>query len=289
MTAAVSFAEIERLTGFQLGIFDCPCPACGPDRASPANRKRKVLRIWRKEPGFATFACQRCGLDGWARPDGASVAASHAHRIPLEPINAEAESEKDRVRAALTIWAEAVDPVGSIVETYLASRGLQASDVAGQAIQFHPALRYEGEIVPGMVALFRDITTDVPCGIHRTFLDGQGRKIDRRMLGRTKDAAIKLDADETVTEGIGIAEGIETALAVIGMGWRPVWALGSANAIARFPVLPGVESLTIFADHDDVGIKAARACGRRWADAGLDARVLRPPAIGADWNDMRAA
>jgi len=206
------------------------------------------------------------------------------------PVLAEAQSEKDRVRSALAIWDEAVDPTGTVVETYLAGRGLHVGEAAVEAIRFHPALRYEGATVSAMVALFRDIATDSPCGIHRTFIDGQGRKIDRRMLGRTKDAAIKLNADETVTNRIGIAEGIETSLAVMGMGWRPVWALGSANAIARFPALAGVESLTIFADHDDVGIKAARTCGRRWADAGLDARVLRPPAVGADWNDVvRAA
>jgi hypothetical protein len=289
MTGAITFAEIDGLTGYSCGIFDVACPECGPARKSSANRKRKTLRIWRKEPEYATFDCERCGVKGWARSDGASVRAPHPHRIRPVPVLAEAQSEKDRVRSALAIWDEAVDPTRTVVETYLASRGLQAGEAAVPTIRFHPALRCEGAIVPAMVALFRDIATDAPCGIHRTFLDGEGRKIDRRMLGRTKDAAIKLDAEETVTEGIGIAKGIETSLAVIGMGWRPVWALGSANAIARFPVLAGLESLTIFADHDDVGIKAARTCGRRWADAGLDARVLRPPAAGADWNDMRAA
>jgi len=289
MTDAITFDAIERLTRFQLGIFDCPCPTCGPDRASPVNRKRKVLRIWRKEPDYATFVCQRCGLEGWARSDSSSLRAPHPPRDPPAHVPAEAELEKERVRSALSIWDEAGDPSGTIVETYLASRGLHAGAAAVHAIRFHPALRYEGATVPAMVALFRDIATDAPCGIHRTFLDGQARKIDRRMLGRTKDAAIKLDADETVTQGIGIAEGIETALAVIGMGWRPVWALGSAGAMARFPVLLTVMSLTLFADHDDAGVKAARTCGRRWADAGLDARVLRPPAVGADWNDARVA
>jgi hypothetical protein len=35
-----------------------------------------------------------------------------------------------------------------------------------------------------MVALFRDIRTNEPCAIHRTFLHGAGRKLDRKMLGR---------------------------------------------------------------------------------------------------------
>jgi hypothetical protein len=40
-------------------------------------------------------------------------------------------------------------------------------------------------------------------------------------------------------------------------------ALGSAGAIRTFPVQPGVEALTIFADHDPAGMDAAKACGAR--------------------------
>jgi len=81
------------------------------------------------------------------------------------------------------------------------------------------------------VALFRDIVTNEPCGIHRTFLDSAGRKLGRKMLGRAGGAAIKLDADEDVTLGLHIGEGIETGIAAQLAGFRPVWALGSANAI----------------------------------------------------------
>jgi hypothetical protein len=156
------------------------------------------------------------------------------------------------------------------------------------AIRFHPALRYEGATMAGILSLFRDNATDSPCGIHRTFLDQRGRKADRRMLGRVKGAAVKLDADTTVTTGIAITEGLETALAIISSGWHPVWAVGSAGGIEHFPVLGGIEAITIFADHDEVGMRAARICARRWADAGIEARILAPPALGSDWNDVRS-
>ena len=40
-------------------------------------------------------------------------------------------------------------------------------------------------------------------------------------------------------------------------GWAPVWAASSAGAISKFPVLSGVECLTIFADCEEVGMNAA--------------------------------
>ena len=68
------------------------------------------------------------------------------------------------------------------------------------------------------------------------------------MLGPVAGCAVKLDADEMVEHGLGICEGIETALAIRATGWRPVWALGSAGAIAEVRADPGIETLTIFAD-----------------------------------------
>jgi hypothetical protein len=79
------------------------------------------------------------------------------------------------------------------------------------------------------------------------------------MLGGA--GVIRLVPEEDVATGLGLAEGIETALAVMQRaGWSPVWAANSAGAMDRFPVLPGIESLTIFADADGAGIKAARGC-----------------------------
>jgi hypothetical protein len=43
-----------------------------------------------------------------------------------------------------------------------------------------------------------------------------------------------------------------------------VWAATSAGAIAKFPVLHGIESLTIFADADATGLRSAAACQERW-------------------------
>ena len=203
-----------------------------------------------------------------------------------KPKPAPAVDKSDTIAPALAIWHEAVDAAGTLAEQYQVSRG---STLEGAAdIGFHGALLLDGQTVPGMVALMRDVRTNEPCGIHRTFLDAKGRKLDRRMLGRAKGACVKLVADAEVTTGLGIAEGIETALSVMQAGWRPVWACLSANAIAALPVLDGIECLTVFADHDDngAGERAARECCERWAAAGRAVVAIQPTFTG-DWNDVR--
>ncbi len=135
----------------------------------------------------------------------------------------------------------------------------------------------------------RDIVTNQPCGIHRTALSDTGRKVARRMLGRAKGAAIKLADDVDVGWSLSVTEGVETGLSVLLSCCGSVWSLGSAGAIERLPVLPGMERLTIWADHDPVGLNAARACGRRWAQAGVEVIVRYPQEVNTDFNDRRTA
>ena len=198
------------------------------------------------------------------------------------------DNAANRSAFALRLWNEARDPGGTMVAGYLASRGLPlADDIAGEVIRFHSALKFEGAQVDAMLALFRDIRTNEPCGIHRTFLDGAGRKLDRKMLGRASDAAIKLDADESVTLGLHIGEGIETCLAGRLAGFLPVWALGSAGAIAALPVLAGIEAITVLGEVGDGGAnhRAAQACAARWIEAGREAFMVAPQ-VGRDLNDV---
>ena len=135
-----------------------------------------------------------------------------------------------------------------------------------------------------MLALFRNIVTNEPQAISRTFLDHEARKIERRFLGPVGGAAIKLDADEDVLGGLHIGEGIETCMAARMLGLRPAWALGSAGAIAAFPVLSGVECLSLLREHDDANKRAADACASNWTAAGREVFNIRPIA-GKDIND----
>ena len=153
-------------------------------------------------------------------------------------------------------------------------------------IRFHPALKYEDTLVGGIVALFRDISTNEPRAIHRIFLDSAGQKLGRMMLGPAKGAVIKLDADESVTIGLHIGEGLETCLAARLAGFRPVWASGSAGTIGTFPVLPGIDAITILGEVDGGANKrAAQSCADRWIEAGREAFVVEP-LVGGDLNDV---
>jgi hypothetical protein len=187
-----------------------------------------------------------------------------AHEPPEIVLRANDDDLEARIAKAMSYWNRSKDPRGTIVETYLASRCIVLPDgVAGEVIRFCAGPRM-------MVALLRDIHTNEPCGVHRTFLNADGTKIEKKMLGRAKGAAIKLSPDEDVAEGLHVGEGIETCLSGMFLDYTPAWALGSAGAIASFPVLSGVECLTIFGENDSANKCAVQACGKRWLEAGRE-------------------
>jgi hypothetical protein len=74
---------------------------------------------------------------------------------------------------------------------------------------------------------------------------------------------------------------------------QPAWAAGGAGNVKKFPVLPGVEALTLLVDNDlpdqhdrRAGQEAAAKCAGRWSAAGREVIRLTPKALGADFNDV---
>src|SRR5262249_47381718 len=146
---------------------------------------------------------------------------------------------------------------GTWVERYFEGRRLKLPD--DDVVRFNPKTPWRDTDdrlthVPCMIAPLRDIHSDQIVGVHRTRLiekDGKIVRGERRMLGIAQNAAIKIDPDEMVEQGLVIAEGIETALTHRQEhGLRPIWALGSAGAIQTFPVLAGLDGLTILCEND---------------------------------------
>jgi hypothetical protein len=208
-----------------------------------------------------------------------------------EPKPAIVGDDKSRIERAREIWRASAEPRGTIVEAYLRSRALDLpAEIASLVLRFHPACPWGDKdagktiFVPCMVAAMRAIGTDEITAIHRTRLSPHGVKLDRRMLGIAAGAAVKLDADEAVTHGLAVGEGVETCLSARQLGIRPVWALGSTSNIAAFPVLCGVRCLTILAEHDAASARVVEACGGRWHAAGREVRINRPTR-GKDLND----
>lgn len=211
------------------------------------------------------------------------------HRAPA-PAPADDAPADARVARALALWDQAQPIQGTLAETYLQHRGIAGE--LPEALRFHPACPRGSDRLPAMVALMTDPATAEPVGIHRTYLrpDGADRLREDRGEGRGKmmlgrAGVIRLSPDDALTHGLGIAEGMETGLACISAEFAPIWAAGSAGAIARFPVLAGIEGLTLFADTGEAGQDAAETCGQRWASAGREVWIVTPAPQDSDWAD----
>ena len=179
------------------------------------------------------------------------------------------------VKLARGIWHVSMPAQHSVLaERWAALHGITLPADISDAVRFHANLRNGDARSPGLVLLLRDLFDDAPCGIVRIYLDDAGNVIGRRTLGRVYNAAIKLDADENVCAGLHVAAGIEIAIAAMHAGIRPIWALTSTSALASFPILSGVESLTIITGPDDEPAVAEVAI--RWRAAGCEVNA-RPP------------
>jgi hypothetical protein len=187
---------------------------------------------------------------------------------------------------ATRIWRETRPIAGTLGELYLRHhRKLEWSSDLDASVRFHPSLKLDGVPRPTVVGLFRDFATGAPRGIHRIFLAEDGDKIDRGMLGPSAGAAVMLDGLEDVESGLTIAEGIETAMAARQMGLRPSWALGTASKIGSFPVLPGIEFITLCRETGPASFETTESCKRRWLDAGREGLIVTPR-TGSDLNDV---
>jgi hypothetical protein len=187
---------------------------------------------------------------------------------------------------ALAIWQSAMPADGTLVETYLASRGLHLP--APPTLRFHAGLKHpSGGILPAMVALVTRGSDGTPLAIHRTFVahDGAGKApVDpqKMMLGPCRGGAVRL-ADQGYVLMIG--EGIETCLAAMLATGQPAWAALSTSGLRVLGLPEGVRDVIVLADGDDAGEAAAHACAWRWKREGRRVRIARPPR-GMDFNDV---
>ncbi len=128
--------------------------------------------------------------------------------------------------------------------------------------------------------------------LHRTYLDGFGGKADvsspRKMLGSMPSgAAVRLAPPE---DKLGIAEGIETALAASVLFNMPVWAALTAALLEQWTPPAKVETVFVFGDNDAsaTGQAAAYALVRKLRARGIAAFVEFPQRTGDDWANVLA-
>jgi hypothetical protein len=212
---------------------------------------------------------------------------------------AEAERIARNIDRALGIWHEASDLRGTPGWGYLAKRRVDLKELPcriGEALRWHPRCPWGrgGGTRPAIVALFTDTATAEPRAIHRIAPIGESEKADKWMLGPSKRCVIRLWPDDEVTHGLVLGEGVVTMLVAgtrikhRGTLLQPAWAAGDAGHVAEFPVLAGIEVLTLLVDNDAnrKGQDAAAACAPRWTTAGREVIRLTPNLVHTDFADI---
>lgn len=271
-----------------------PCPICsaGKDRFRFDNKD-----------GCGTYFCNTCGAgDGFdllMKYKGWNFATCAQE---LEKIVGKADISKprqqidgDKLRQAMNnLWlgAKPVE-VGDSVASYLSGRGISLKSFP-DALRFHDRCSYHHEgnrytHHPAMIAMVTGPSGKATT-LHRTYLDSFGRKaqlptVRRVMPGKIeKGASIQLWPAAGV---MGIAEGVETALAASAIWGMPVWAGLNAGMVMQWQPPAEAQEIHIFGDHDAnfAGQSAAYALAHRLSHEGKTAHVQLPDEPG-DWNDF---
>jgi putative DNA primase/helicase len=197
-----------------------------------------------------------------------------------------APATSDHTHEVARILAGCAPLAGTLAERYLQARGLR--DPASPDLLFNPDLAdFETRRGwPGMVARVRNSSGESTGGIHRTFLldDGSGKApAGKKMLGPVAGGSVRLFAIGN-NGHLGIAEGIETALAAHVIFGIPTWAALSADGLRKWEWPQDIKRVTIFADAGEAGQLAAAALAERLDLAGIP-NVIVSPLHGDDFND----
>lgn len=279
-----------------------PCPACGGKDRFRFDNKR----------GRGDFICGQCGagdgfallkrVHGWefteARKRVMAAAGLSGQEYPAPQIRGvqvtsdPPATPSDRVRRLLRGCCPIANCNDAVA--YLESRALWPLP-EGCTLRAHAGADYwsDSHRVGRFSALIAEVTDIDGARVtaHVTYLrDGQKlaehepRKILSPMTGREGCAVRLMPAGEV----LGIAEGIETAVAASLLEGVPVWAALNTSLLSKFEPPPGVRTLRVYADRDEAGLLAAlKLTGRLQGRIAFETRV--PPAPAKDWNDVLLA
>ena len=238
------------------------------------------------------------GLVGRAPNGGDVKSQEELRRLEEKRAKAEAERLHRRTARARDLYRKGEPAAQTPAECYLRMRGITLP--VPSVLRFlpncwhRPDPGYGQTYYPAMLAPIVNVRGE-QIGVHKTFLkpDGSGKadlpkELQRETCGSFKTGAIRL---APVGARLLIAEGIETALAAMQMFGLPGWAAICSTGIETLELPTEVREVVIAADHDEkrAGQHAARIAQKRWQSEGRSVRILLPPNIGEDFNDVLLA
>lgn len=211
--------------------------------------------------------------------------------LPYEKIGAtrvrsaeETAESRKRVRA---FWHRCDYAAGTLAERYLASRGVpwlaRCENIRFRANCPHPS----GATLPALVCLVHDGEGAI-AAVHRTFLAPDGSKAAvntvKASIGSFAGCAIRL---HQACAELVVGEGLETTASAASILGLPGWSAIACGNLAHNMCLPDlVRSVTVAADNDPAGQRAARRAARRWRAEGRTVRIAVPERRGFDFNDV---
>jgi hypothetical protein len=275
-TSGPGRTNLKRTAGELVG----PCPVCGGTNRFAINQRKQVFVCRGASAGGVIKLVEHVEgvgfldavelLTGRPKPGGRRELSEQERqdlarkRQQQDEMNAQRrrdQEERDRrdrerrLSSARGVWQEALPIDGTMAESYLEGRGLDCRRLYRSVLRFHPGLPYPDRpgTIPALVAKV-SAPDGTGTGIWRIFL-GDGPKGRARVpnaklgLGVVRGGAVRIGG---ISDTIGIAEGVETALAAAEIsGWAyPVWAALSTSGMMTFEPPPGVKRVVIFPDYD---------------------------------------
>jgi putative DNA primase/helicase len=271
-----------------------PCPICGPGKN--AHRFR-----FDDKDGTGTWICTQCGAG-----DGLGLvmnAIGLTFQETLELVNEivgtveftvtqkEPQSDDNKRKLLNELWNSSKPLNGSDpASIYLHNRGISLTP---QNVRFCENC-YESDSKTKMHAMIARVLSHEgkPVTLHRTYIH-DGKKADiknqKKLMPHTGSmvgSSVRLFKH---TEVLGVAEGIETAIAATQLFDIPTWSCISSTVLESFRPPDGVRKIVIFGDNDTLfsGQKTAyRLAHELVTKCDVIVEVQIPEFTGMDWADV---
>lgn len=271
----------------------CPICKCGEDRWR-----------WDNKDGSGSFFCNQCtpragnGVQLIQKLVGCNFpeALEKIQSIVGGCEKVENQKTKTDPKVALNkLWKDSIPLTGSDnVSIYLHNRGLtlMPDNIKFCAKCYQSDTRKE---LPAMIARVQS-ADGRPVSLHRTYLQGSGKadiESPKKLMPGTEPlngGAVRLFSPENnlfESGTLGIAEGIETAIAATQLSQIATWAAISTSLLEAWIPPDNIKNIVIFADHDAnfAGQKSAYILANKLYNRDFLVSVEMPDEVG-DFNDV---